>query len=91
MTRPAKEIIARRVAREIPQGALVNLGIGLPTLVTAYLPPGRRVLFHTENGMAGVGPRPPKGLENPNLVDAGGGFITAVPARPASTAPFRSA
>ena len=79
MTMTGKEIIARRVAREIPPGALVNLGIGLPTLVAAYLPPGITVLFQTENGLVGVGPRPPKGLENRNLVDAGGGFITAIP------------
>jgi len=74
-----KELIARRVAREIVPGALVNLGIGLPTQVAAFVPAGARVFFQTENGLAGVGPRPPKGMENPNLVDAGGGFITAIP------------
>ncbi|MFO0887748.1 MAG: 3-oxoacid CoA-transferase subunit B [Isosphaeraceae bacterium] len=74
-----KELIARRVAREVVPGTLVNLGIGLPTLVAAFVPPGSGVFFQTENGLAGVGPRPPKGLENPNLVDAGGGFITAIP------------
>jgi acetate CoA/acetoacetate CoA-transferase beta subunit len=74
-----KERIARRVAREILPGTLVNLGIGLPTEVAAYVPPGVTVFFQTENGLAGVGPRPAKGLENPNLVDAGGGFITAIP------------
>lgn len=74
-----KELIARRVAREVIPGTLVNLGIGLPTQVAAFVPPGTRVFFQTENGLAGVGPRPPKGLENPNLVDAGGGFITAIP------------
>jgi acetate CoA/acetoacetate CoA-transferase beta subunit len=79
MKDPDKDIIARRVAREIPPGALVNLGIGLPTLVAAFLPPGIAVFFQTENGLAGVGPRPLPGLENPNLVDAGGGFITAIP------------
>jgi acetate CoA/acetoacetate CoA-transferase beta subunit len=79
MKRHDKEIIARRVAREIPPGALVNLGIGLPTQVAAFLPPGITVFFQTENGLAGVGPRPSPGLENPNLVDAGGGFITAIP------------
>ncbi len=79
MMRPAKEIIARRVACEIPSGGLVNLGIGLPTHVTAFLPPGTSVLFQTENGLAGVGPRPKRGIGNPNLVDAGGGLITAVP------------
>jgi acetate CoA/acetoacetate CoA-transferase beta subunit len=79
MKRHDKEIIARRVAREIPPGALVNLGIGLPTQVAAFLPPGINVFFQTENGLAGVGPRPAHGMENPNLVDAGGGFITAIP------------
>jgi acetate CoA/acetoacetate CoA-transferase beta subunit len=74
-----KEIIARRVAREIPPGALVNLGIGLPTHVAAFVPSGAMVFFQTENGLAGVGPRPQRGLENPNLVDAGGGYITAIP------------
>ena len=79
MNRLAKEIIARRVAHEISPGALVNLGIGLPTHVAAFLPPGITVFFQTENGLAGVGPRPLPGMENPNLVDAGGGFITAIP------------
>src|SRR5271166_4037283 len=79
MTQLAKEIIARRVAREIPPGALVNLGIGLPTYVTSFLPPGISVCFQTENGLAGVGPRPADGMGNPNLVDAGGGLITAIP------------
>jgi acetate CoA/acetoacetate CoA-transferase beta subunit len=74
-----REIIARRVAREIQPGSLVNLGIGLPTQVAAFLPPGVMVFFQTENGLAGVGPRPPQGMENPDLVDAGGGFITAIP------------
>jgi acetate CoA/acetoacetate CoA-transferase beta subunit len=74
-----KELIARRVAREIAPGTLVNLGIGLPTLVSAFVPPAAGVFFQTENGLAGVGPRPPRGLEHPNLVDAGGGFITAIP------------
>lgn len=74
-----KELIARRVARELVPGTLVNLGIGLPTLVAAFVPQGVRVFFQTENGLAGVGPRPPRGMENPNLVDAGGGFITAIP------------
>ena len=78
MTPLAKEIIARRVAREIPPGGLVNLGIGLPTHVTGFLPPGIGVFFQTENGLAGVGPRPARGMENPNLVDAGGGLITAI-------------
>ncbi len=79
MRRHGKEIIAWRVAQEISPGALVNLGIGLPTQVASFLPPGITVFFQTENGLAGVGPRPLPGMENPNLVDAGGGFITAIP------------
>jgi acetate CoA/acetoacetate CoA-transferase beta subunit len=79
MNSDEKEIIARRVAREIPPGALVNLGIGLPTHVASFVPSGTTVVFQTENGLAGVGPRPPRGMENPDLVDAGGGFITAMP------------
>ena len=55
---PDKERIARRVAREIAPGSLVNLGIGLPTLVAGFLPPDLGVMFHTENGLIGVGPRP---------------------------------
>ena len=79
MSMNAKEIIARRVANEVRPDALVNLGIGLPTLVVSYLPPGIPVLFVTENGLIGVGPRPPHGMENPDLIDAGGGFIMAIP------------
>jgi acetate CoA/acetoacetate CoA-transferase beta subunit len=74
-----KEIIARRVAHEVTPGTLVNLGIGLPTQVATYLPSGISVFFQSENGLIGLGPRPLKGMENPNLTDAGGGFITALP------------
>jgi acetate CoA/acetoacetate CoA-transferase beta subunit len=79
MSSNEKEIIARRVAKEIPPGSLVNLGIGLPTQVAAYVPAGATVFFQTENGLAGVGPRPAPGMENEDLVDAGGGYITAIP------------
>jgi acetate CoA/acetoacetate CoA-transferase beta subunit len=75
----AKEIIARRAAREVKSGSLVNLGIGLPSLVSAYLPPGSGVFFQSENGVVGMGARPPEGMEDPNLTDAGGGFVSAVP------------
>ncbi len=74
-----KEIISRRVAQEVTPGALVNLGIGLPCKVATYLPRGTSVFFQSENGLIGLGPRPPRGMENPNLTDAGGGFITAFP------------
>jgi len=75
----AKEIIARRVAREIHPGMLVNLGIGLPSMVANFLPENADVFFQAENGVIGLGARPPEGMEDPNLTDAGGGFVTAVP------------
>lgn len=75
----AKEIIARRVAAEIEPGTLVNLGIGLPSVVANYLPENGHVFFQAENGVVGLGARPPEGMEDPNLTDAGGGFVTAVP------------
>ncbi len=75
----AKEIIARRVALELRDRTLVNLGIGLPTLVSHYVPEGMLVAFQSENGIIGFGARPPEGMEDPNLTDAGGGFISALP------------
>lgn len=75
----AKEIIARRVALEIRPNTLVNLGIGIPSLVANYLPKGVNVFFQAENGVVGLGSRPPEGMEDPFLTDAGGGFVTAVP------------
>ncbi|WP_085315995.1 3-oxoacid CoA-transferase subunit B [Derxia lacustris] len=73
------ELIARRVAQEIGPGMLVNLGIGMPTLVANYLPPGLGVYLQAENGIVGLGARPPEGMEDDDLTDAGGGFVTAVP------------
>ncbi|MEL6167869.1 MAG: 3-oxoacid CoA-transferase subunit B [Pseudomonadota bacterium] len=75
----AKEVIARRVAAEIEPGTLVNLGIGLPSLVANYVPADKGVFFQSENGVIGLGARPPEGMEDPRLTDAGGGFVTAVP------------
>jgi acetate CoA/acetoacetate CoA-transferase beta subunit len=75
----AKEVIARRVAQELRDRTLVNLGIGLPTLVARYVPEGMVVAFQSENGIIGFGARPPEGMEDPNLTDAGGGFISALP------------
>jgi acetate CoA/acetoacetate CoA-transferase beta subunit len=75
----AKEIIARRVALELRDGSLVNLGIGLPTLVACYVPQGISVAFQSENGIIGFGEPPPEGMEDPHLTDAGGGFISALP------------
>lgn len=73
-----REVIARRVAQELRDGDVVNLGIGLPTLVPNYLPEGVNVILQSENGLLGVGAKPAAGEENPELTDAGGGFITAV-------------
>jgi len=63
--------IAARVAQDIPEGAYVNLGIGLPTLVADYLPKGREIILHSENGVLGIGPRPPEGAEDEDLINAG--------------------
>ncbi|MGD9657757.1 MAG: 3-oxoacid CoA-transferase subunit B [Methylocystis sp.] len=75
----AKEIIARRVGLELRDGMLVNLGIGLPTLVARFVPNGISVAFQSENGLIGFSSPPPEGMENRNLTDAGGGFIAALP------------
>jgi acetate CoA/acetoacetate CoA-transferase beta subunit len=74
-----KELIARRVAQEMHAGALVNLGIGLPSMVANYVPAERGVFFQAENGVIGLGARPPEGMQDEDLTDAGGGFVTAVP------------
>src|SRR4051794_15913179 len=75
----AKELIARRVALELRDHTLANLGIGLPTLVARCVPAGINVAFQSENGIIGLGAPPPHGMEDPNLTDAGGGFISALP------------
>lgn len=75
----AREVIARRVALELKDGDVVNLGIGLPTLVPNYLDKEVEVILQSENGLLGVGAKPTAGNEDPTLTDAGGGFITAVP------------
>ena len=70
-----REVIARRVAMELHDGDVVNLGIGLPTLVPNYLPEGVEVILQTENGLIGMGPTPAPGEEDPDLINAGGGAM----------------
>jgi acetate CoA/acetoacetate CoA-transferase beta subunit len=74
-----RELIARRVALELHDNTLVNLGIGLPTLVTKFVPAGLRVHFQAENGIIGFGDRPPEGMEDVHLTDAGRAFVSAQP------------
>ncbi len=75
----ARERIARRVAQELKDGDVVNLGIGMPTMVANYIPKGTNIVLHSENGFVGLGPAPAPGSEDPNLVNAGGAHVTAVP------------
>src|SRR5689334_1610659 len=79
MTMDAQTIIARRIALELRPGMLVNLGIGIPTLVANYLPPGIHVFFQSENGLIGTGAPPEEGMTHPSLTDAGGRPVTALP------------
>ena len=72
-------IIARRIARELAPGMLVNLGIGIPTLVANYLPPGINLFFQSENGLVGTGAPPEEGMAHPMLTDAAGHPVTALP------------
>lgn len=76
---PSNEVIARRVAQELSEGMLVNLGIGLPTQVAKYLPKDIHVFLQSENGLIGLGARPPEGMEDEDLTDAGGAPVTAIP------------
>jgi len=75
----AQSRIARRIAQELRDGMLVNLGIGIPTLVANFVPPGIHVFFQSENGLIGTGPVPEPGMVLPWLTDAGGRPVTALP------------
>jgi acetate CoA/acetoacetate CoA-transferase beta subunit len=72
----AKEFIARRIAKELRDGDVVNLGIGLPTMVANYIPEDINVIFQSENGFVGLGPAPEKGMENKDIVNAGAQPVT---------------
>ena len=74
-----REQIARRIAQDLPDGAYVNLGIGIPTLCGNYIPADREVILHSENGVVGYGPKPAPGKEDPNLINAGKEFVTLLP------------
>ncbi len=79
MQRMTREQMATRVAADIPDGAYVNLGIGLPTMVANVLPQDREIILHTENGLLGMGPAPAKGGEDWDLINAGKQPVTEVP------------
>ena len=75
----SRDEIARRAAADIPDGAHVNLGIGLPTLCANQMPEGKEIVLQSENGVLGVGPRPPEGEEDPDLINASKDPITLLP------------
>jgi len=79
MNRLSRDQIAARVARDIPEGAYVNLGIGLPTLVANHLPADREIFLHSENGLLGMGPAPVPGEEDFELINAGKQPVTLLP------------
>ncbi|WP_243226544.1 3-oxoacid CoA-transferase subunit B [Microbacterium sp. CIAB417] len=77
-TRVSRADLARRIAADIPDGAVVNLGIGAPTLVADHLPADREIVLHTENGLLGMGPAPAPDRIDPDLINAGKQAVTAV-------------
>ncbi len=79
MTKWTHDQMARRVAQDIADGAVVNLGIGLPTLVANHLPPDREIMMHSENGVIGMGPAPLAGEEDYDLINAGKQPVTLLP------------
>ncbi|AKV98155.1 3-oxoadipate CoA-transferase, beta subunit [Marinobacter sp. DSM 26671] len=79
MFRLSSEDLARRVAEDIPDGSYVNLGIGMPTRVANFVAGDKQVIYHSENGILGVGPAPKPGEENTNLINAGKQYVTLLP------------
>jgi acetate CoA/acetoacetate CoA-transferase beta subunit len=79
MTMDSQTIIAKRIALELRDAMLVNLGIGIPTLVANYVPAGMHIFFQSENGLIGTGPIPEEGMAQPRLTDAGGRPVSAMP------------
>lgn len=77
-TRITRQELAARIAADIPEGSIVNLGIGAPTLVANYLPEDEEIILHTENGMLGMGPAPEEGRIDPDLINAGKQAVTAL-------------
>jgi 3-oxoadipate CoA-transferase beta subunit len=71
--------MAKRLAQDIPDGSYVNLGIGIPELVAKFVPEGREFIYHTENGLLGMGPTPEEGEGDPELINAGKKHVTALP------------
>ena len=74
-----REQMAERAAQDIPNGSYVNLGIGIPEKVVRYVPDGTEVIYHTENGLLGMGDAPEEGQEDPELINAGKKLVTAIP------------
>jgi 3-oxoadipate CoA-transferase beta subunit len=75
----SRDEMAQRVAMDIPNGSYVNLGIGIPELITQFVPDGREFIYHTENGLLGMGPSPAEGEGEPELINAGKRQVTALP------------
>ena len=79
MSGRSRDEMAKRLAQDIPNGSYVNLGIGIPELVAKFVPEGREFIYHTENGLLGMGPTPAEGEDDPELINAGKKRVTALP------------